>query len=195
MNSTLYKIGIIAGGIDFILVLSYGLAFFQMGDEFFTHPYLLSFIVSRQAFEILLTILVLKYFHYKNYRTVFLLGIIVTIPVLVHFVIMYNILAFGKLGNLHFSSYLILMVSVMLYSLGLIFSNSGERLWLKRIGVSSFAIGFILITTLVFHGSETIRQINLWTDFSGTLLLIIFWIMNFSSELKESKELTGAKNP
>jgi len=188
MNSTLYKIGIIAFGIDFILMLGYSLAFFQMGDEVIRHPSFLSFIVSRQAIAILATIITLKYFHYKNYRTVFLLGIIDTVIWLGQFVISYNILAFGKLEHLHFSSYLILIVSGMLFSLGLIFSISGERLWLKRIGVSLFAIGFILITTLVFHGTQTLRQIHYWTSFSGTLLVIIFWIMNFSSELKESKE-------
>lgn len=186
--------GIIAGGINFILILGYGIVFFQMGDGVFTHPSFLSFIVSRQAIEILLSIIVLKYYHYKNYRTVFFLGIIVAILVIGQFVISYNILAFGRMKSLHFSSYLILIVSVMLFSLGLIYSNSGERLWLKRIGVASFAIGFILIPTLVFHGSEIVRQIHIWTNFSGTMLVIIFWIMNFSSELKGSKELTEAEN-
>jgi hypothetical protein len=170
------------------------LLFFKLEDEVFKHPFFLSFSVLRPVIVILVTIIILKYFHYNNYRTVFLLGIISAIPGLGHFVINYNILAFGKMEHLHFYSSLILIVSVMIYSLALIFSNSGERIWLKRIGISLFAIGFILITTLVLNGTETIRQIYLWTDFSGKLLVIILWIMNFSSELKESNALTAAKS-
>lgn len=194
MNRTLYKTGNIALGIDFLLMLSLSIAFFQMGYEVFKHPFFLPFIVFREVIVILITFIILKYFHYKNYRTVFFLGIIGTILRLVLFVISYNIWVFEKMENLYYPSYLIFIVFVMFNSLALIFSNSGERLWLKRIGISLFAIGFILIPTLVFNGSETIRQIHIWTDFSGILLVIILWIMNFSSELKETKELSATKS-
>ena len=80
----------------------------------------------------------------------------------------------------------------MPWSLGMIFSKAGERLWLKRIGVLSITILFITIPTLVWAYSvldwKTISQIHLWTGFSW-ILITIFWIMNFLSELKELKEL------
>lgn len=196
MNSTFYKIVITALGIEFILILGKSITYLQMGDQW-QPPFFLSFLVSLWAIVFFNNIVILKYFHHKNYRTVLISGIISAVLLICFFFVQNNIRAFGKLDNLYFNT-LISVVFYMPWSLGMIFSKAGERLWLKRIGVLSITILFITIPTLVWAYSvldwKTISQIHLWTGFSW-ILITIFWIMNFLSELKELKELTFAKNP
>lgn len=190
MNRTLYKIASIGLGIEFILLLGKCIIYLQMGDQW-QPPFFLSFLVSLCAIVFFNNIIILKYFHHKNYRTVLILGI-GAVLLLCFLIVQSNIMAFGnRLENLYFNT-LISMVFYIPWSLGLIFSKAGERLWLKRIGVLSIIILLISIPTLVWAYSalewKTISQIHLWTGFSW-ILITIFWIMNFLSELKELKAL------
>jgi hypothetical protein len=190
MNRTLYKIAIIALGIEFILILVKSIFYLQMGDQW-QPPLFLSFLVSLWAIVFFNNIIILKYFHHKNYRTVLISGIISAVLVLCFYIVQNNITPFRRLENLYFNTF----ISVLFYvpwSLGLIFSKAGERLWLKRIGVLSLTILLISIPTLVWAYSalewKTISQIHLWTGFSW-ILITIFWIKNFLIEQKELKEL------
>lgn len=190
MNRTFYKIAIIALAIEFILILGKSIIYLQMGDQW-QPPFFLSFLVSLWAIVFFNNIIILNYFHHKKYRTVLILGIIAVL-LLCFFIVQNNIMALGnRLENLYFNT-LISVVFYVPWSLGMIFSKAGKRLWLKRIGVLSITILIISIPTLVWAYSaldwKTISQIHLWTGFSW-ILITIFWIMNFLSELKELKEL------
>lgn len=198
MNSTLYKILNITLAIECLFILADGIAFWQIGDQWFTRPSVLSYLISLGAIGFFNNIILLNYYHHKNYRTVFLIGIINTLLGFGHFIVEYNMLAFEKLEHLFFPSFLIYLSSGVALSLSIIYSKAGERVWLKRFGVFSIPIFLLLITTHVwlyfFPDSETIRQIAMWTSISG-FLFNIFLIMNFLDELKELNELTFAKNP
>jgi len=201
MNKNLYIILILFLGLSVACNITNSIFYLQAGVPMLRlHAYNTWFIMANIAFTIG-SILLLKYYYYRNYLFAFFSGIIGVITTLTQSAILYNALAGGSLVVYYAPARFISLSAVILYAISLIFSEARKRIWLKLAGISSAIIGAVLLSILIYSryahlvNTNILAKVYQWTAMAGWLVLVLF-IMNFLSELKLLKGVnTSNKGP
>jgi len=137
--------------------------------------------------------MILKYYHYKKYTSALLFGSIAALAGICHFIVAYNIFVSGEFRSYFNTTYFIALGTGIPYALSLIYSNAGNKPWLKKLGVFALVLGTTLLSTFIWiinsqdvQFNTVLLEIHRWISLVGSLLLV-FYIMNFLSELRSLK--------
>lgn len=194
MNRNLYIVGIFFLALNFAVALFQSITYIQLGPQTFTLQSFVSWFVTMSSISIVTTLILLKYFHYKGFWLAFSGGIIVAITSLGRFYVLYNLLTVRGLESYYAPVSFIDMGAGILYSIILIFSNAGKRLWLRVAGGLTFVVGLLFMITLIWSLKVAVPQVNgsldiisRWISFLGAFVLVPY-ILNFLTELKTVNE-------
>ncbi len=190
MNKSLYTLLNLFLGLSVAAGIASSIFNFQIGANLFnTESYAMWFLVVNIT-GITSTLLLLKYYHYRNYRFAFFTGIIALIADISNGAVIYILLTSGELRSYYAPTLALRLCAIILYALSLLFSNVREKLWLKLAGTYTLIIGVILLATLAggiyakdFHIISVLREISQWTSMAACIVPV-FYIMNFLSELR-----------
>ena len=149
MNKILYIILIVflslttAGGI---WTFVFG---FQMGPEIYKLESFVCWFLLGNVTAFIASILLLKYYYYRNYRFAFFTGIIALIASFVYATIIYVGLTSGELASYRLPTILLYLAAIIVYAAGLILSNTRKRPWLKLAGICGLVVGLVLVFTII----------------------------------------------
>ncbi len=184
MNRSLYTTGIIFGWIFLAYGFLLAMAFLTLGFQLFQSP---SFQIWRIVGAVIVlsgNTILLKYFKYKRYLVAFNTLLVALIAFLVTTIVEIA----GGTGVLGYVTLYVYFGASITFFLSLIFSKVAERPLLKKAGIISLFIGFILILTftlvLTYQGSQmvgTLFKIYIWVNILSSLIAI-FYIQNFQQE-------------
>ena len=193
MNRNLYFFGIIFLGLSIILTFFQSLIQFQVGNRIFSLPSFIPWFILVILVSLIWTIILLKYYHFKKYRSAFILGIITTGAALCFYFLVYLMLKGNRPGTYNALIFLAFLGTGILYSLSLIFSGAGKRPWLKAAGVFGLMIDLALIAVMIWsmilidvQSYVAIGKLNQWISLAGALLPVLY-LFNFLSEIKQLK--------
>ncbi|WP_439484263.1 prolyl oligopeptidase family serine peptidase [Cyclobacterium plantarum] len=191
MNQTFYKISLFFSGLILLAGLVQAYFYFQIGTKIYGLESFIYWFLLLNGTSILYHVILLKYFYYKKFQYSFLSFSLVTLAAFVYGLIVFQMLWSRETSNYLPVTFLILAGSGIIYGLTLILSRAAERPWLKLGGVLIFVIDLFLFTTLTwslqYPGSiSNLETYQEWAAQIG-LLVPVFYLLNFSSELKRFK--------
>ena len=194
MNKTFYTYGI------FFLVLTLACGIFQsilylrLDSQIFIQKSFANWFLVTGVIGLVGSLLMLKYYHSRNYRFTFITAAVVTALTFCQFIVFYAIIVARRLQNFYVPIVFLVLAAGIVYAISLTFSGAGERSWLKTSGV------FILIISVVFVSAAigsmvsedvstklTLQKILQWASV-GYTSTPVFFILNFLSELRAIKE-------
>ena len=204
MNRNLYFIGNFFLGLSITSGLFQSIVYLQLGRQlFFMESFMWWFLVANSV-SLAGSIMILKYYHDKKYRLAFLTGTLAVIAFFCHIIVTSIVLSARQLESFYIFSLFFYQVTGILYSIALIFSNTGKRVWLKVAGASIFIMGCFSLSIFIWSNSSNDIQLKLaleriiqWSLLVGSLIPFLF-IINFLSEtriLKEEDTTTPQKFP
>jgi pimeloyl-ACP methyl ester carboxylesterase len=177
-------------GILAICSFFQSIIFFLLGLQMGTLPSFFNWVLVVSGVQIVASIFVLKYYRYKKYELVFVAGVIVTIASFCQSIIIYMI---RLLQTLYIPSLIFFAAAGVFYGIGLIFSNAGERIWLKAAGIVLLVTCLIYLSVIFWitisaeiRYSPVVVMISQWTSLLHAFVPVML-IMNFLNELKISK--------
>lgn len=119
------------GALLFVLCAAMGLVLsvvhFKIGERVFYLPTFSVWFVLMVIVNILALFVLLKYYQYKRYSITFMLALVYVISLVCHFIVIYTMMSARFLEGLFRYTYPLVLISVVLYSISLIFSNAGRR--------------------------------------------------------------------
>ncbi|MEO9805218.1 MAG: alpha/beta hydrolase-fold protein [Reichenbachiella sp.] len=193
MNRTQYDLGIYLVGLYFFLTSFDSLVYFYLGTATFSLPSFYSWSMFLAAISYMWQIIVFKYYHDKKYSLAFASGVFSVIISLCYLIVVFDLLAINEWQKLFAPAYLALSGAGMLHTAILIFSNTKERPWLKRVGVCFFISYLTMFSAFIWNLNvhdvwlnTILDKVLHWTPRVSNLFLV-FFIMNFLSELKQIK--------
>jgi hypothetical protein len=195
MNRNLYIILIFFLGASIICSLANSLFYLQVGVPMFRlHSYGVWFIMAN-VISAMGSILLLRYYYYRNQLLAFYTGIISLIATLGQSTIFYMILTAGGSWSGYFApARLVWLGTVILYAIVLIFSITRRKIWLKSTGMYLLVTGVLLLAiTIASRYSPNVSanillgKVGQWVTIAGNLGSLLY-IMNFLSELNLLKK-------
>ncbi|MCK5700377.1 MAG: peptidase [Cyclobacteriaceae bacterium] len=170
------------------------LAQFKLGLRNFIQQSYITWFVLFGIVNLILIIILLKYFHNKKYRFTFTTGFIAGIAFICHIALVSYAIMTGELHRYSDVTYFAYLGTSMLYALSLVFSDAGKRPWLKTAGAFGFIIDLGLLSLMIWSMNlidvqmiNTVQEFNKWSALASPILPILY-IMNFSSELRQLQE-------
>ena len=191
MNRSYYYSGIFLIVLQMVLSIFQSTLNFQLGYRVSHLPSFLPWFVLCVSIYFAGSLVALKYYQFKRFRTVFLLGVLSLLISNFQYYVIYNMLLNREMDRFYLPSYYAVLVSTVVFSLSIIFSDAGRLPWLKSGGVFSVIVGVILLVTLIIPRYSDdlalrvmLEKVNQWASWSGTLIPVLF-IINFWIELRE----------
>ena len=143
------------------------------------------------------SLLMLKYYHFKKYDFTFKTAAVVTFLIVCQSIVLYVILAAGKLQAVYLPIAFLVVIADIVFSIGLIFSEAGKRVWQKTGGIFFLIISVVQLSegtgTLVVQDLNTkmmLQDVLKWTSVAYPLVSV-FFIGNFISEVRSLKQERG----
>ncbi|MEH6681111.1 MAG: hypothetical protein V7724_11220 [Sediminicola sp.] len=187
-NKNFYTIGILLLLFTAAMGMFLGIGHFQIGDKVFYLPTFLVWFAIMALIDLLALSVLLKYYHHKKYSRAYILGMVYLISLVCHFIVFYAIISARSLEVWFRYTYELVLISQILYGLGLICSKTGTRQWLKAAGVFMVVLGSVqLLTFFWILNTENVKipmvlqTVRSWNFFVNGLLPVPF-ILNFASE-------------
>jgi len=194
MNRSFYSLGIFFSGLSIASGLLQSILYILLGAQLFYLDSFLPWFVILAIINLVWSLIILKYYHYKKYWFTFLAITFVTIATLYQHTVFYIILVSGKLKSYYIPALLLVLSIGILYAISLIFSRAGKRPWLKTAGIFTFILALVLISAIIWHMNSqdvqlksTLDNFMQWASLTGNLIAVVF-MMNFLSELRILKE-------
>ena len=195
MNRNFYFLGIFFTGLLFLTGLIQSIFYLQLGGRIFTLEYFMPWFFVVNFISLFWILILLRYFHHKNYWFTFFTGILAAIASLCHTILFYNLLVGREIMSyLPFTFMATMGAGIILYGLSLIFSAAGNRPWLKIAGICIFFLDLFLLITGVWalqtgdiETKITMEKYQQWASLAGNIIPLLF-ILNFWSEQQEEKE-------
>ena len=193
MNKKSYLFGIYFLGLTVASGLFSSFIHFQLGSQMRTLESLKDYLLVMNVISLLASMVVLKYFHYKNYRFALIAGVLYVLATFSSVAIFYAMSSLMQLMKYYLPSIIITIPSGVIYGTSLIFSNTRERFWLRIAGIFTFIINAVLLSSIVLwiyspeiQTNGTLERIIQWTSLANSLIPVWF-IMNFLIELRSIK--------
>ncbi|WP_158857318.1 carboxylesterase family protein [Lunatibacter salilacus] len=186
MNQTFYKTAIFFSVLIFLAGLIQGYFYFQIGARIYGLESYVYWVLLLSTISFMYHILLLKYFHYKNYHYPFLLLLTVTIASIAYTLVFLQILWSREEPTYYSISFLAVVGFGICYALSLFFT-SNQR-WLKIAAIISFSVDIVLFSTYAWTlqspssigGFEKYLE---WATFIG-IVIPVFYLLNFWTELR-----------
>ena len=199
INRSFYLLAIFFCALLAVITFSEALVRFQLGAQMFTLQSYPQWFLVVSFVSLVVSLLLLKYFHHKKFGVAFYAGLIDVLSTTWFLFILYNVLTGGGLRDYYMPSLIATFITSIPLAISLIFSAAGRRPWLKTAGVfllllklTAVSMVFWIMTSQDIHRFETSEKISQWIVIAGSLLLLPL-IMNFLGELKSlKKEKTDA---
>lgn len=179
----------------FIVTFLRGIIDFQLGGQVIELQSFSGWITFEFLISLIWWLVLLKYYHYKQYKFAFLV-LIIFIPVsFYHLISAHDLLNTREYTDNYTFAFLTLLGTSILYGISLIFSKAGKRPWLKAAGILSLALGLTMLFSAIWAISSitaihngTITKIGQWVSLIGSLSPVLF-IMNFVSEKSAAEKV------
>ena len=183
-------------GITAICSLFQTVIFFRLGAGMGALPSFLNWIMVTGVVQVAASIFVLKYYHYKKYKLVFVTGTIIALAGFWYSIMLYMM---RLLETVFYPSIVAANAVGVLYGIGLIFSKAGERKWLRVAGIVTILNSLVYISVILWftilpevRHSPTVLNIWEWHSFLHAIIPMLF-IMNFLDESEEFKCAGGGE--
>jgi len=193
MNKGLYSLLICFLGLSAACGVLQGILGLLLGTQIFFLESFVGWFWVANIISLSMSVLLLKYFHYRKYWFAFFTGAISAIANSCYAVVIYAIIVARKLETFRIPVVLLVIGAGIVYAAGLIFSSTGKRPWLKAAGILTLPIGLVLGSTVIwslsspsFQMMSILETISQWTSMAACLIPISF-IMHFLSERRMVK--------
>jgi hypothetical protein len=190
MNKNLYNFGIFFLGLLVACGLFQSVMQLRVGAQFYTQSSFVAWFLVVNAITLTGGIILLKYYHFREYWAAFYTLIASTLANLCFAAVLFIILTTGALLSYYMPMVLISLGIGIVSALSLLFSNTRKRFWLRIAGAYLLVIGLVLVTTVVWtllskdvQLNAVLAKIGQWTSIPASLIYIPF-IMHFLSEIK-----------
>ena len=202
MNRDFYHLGIFFLSLYVVAGVFYSIIFFQIDYQIYSLHSFTNWLLVLTSLLLVSSVYMLKYYHYKRYRLVFITGVIASVASLLQYISFYLMmrLIIGEIQQYYILVVILSLGLGLVYAAALVFSKSGENPWLKGMGIYMLMVGGFSVYVLVFSlqapmapPSSTITQLSQWLSLAGSLIPIPLIIL-FSTEMK-SLEAEGTVSP
>jgi hypothetical protein len=190
MNKTFYIILIFFLGLSVASTLLQNIIRMQLGTQMFFLDSFNMWFLTLSITTLAGSIFLLKYYHFKKYRFVFIIGIISVVCNFGYAILGFIILKFHKFSNYNISVLLIALSTGIIYAFSLLLPKPEKGIWLKIAGFFMIASSVIYSSTLVWHtidsSAETnnkVEKISEWV-YLGSSMIYVSLIIHFIGELK-----------
>lgn len=195
MNRSFYSYAIFFSGLAIVIALFRSVIYFQLGIRVGEPLSLPNWIIFESLVALVSSLMLLKYYHYKEYRVAFWTLIVSLAAGVFHFVIFYKTLKTKELSLYFFAAILLVMVTGIVYGISLIFSKVRERPWLKAAGVFVFVLALCSLASVIWaissvsaRANGSIAKLEQWGSLIGSFAPLLF-IMNFRNERTTAKKV------
>jgi predicted esterase len=173
-----------------ICALFQSIIFFAVGLQLYALPSFFNWVLATSLVSITASLLILKYYRYKQYKSAFFFGIIALMAGVFHALVFFTI---RLLQTLIIPSHLLVAATGIFYGSALILSKAGKRNWLRAAGTVMTIHGLIYLSVMIwatisaeFINSPLMVKIFQWNSLLYTVIPVMF-IMNFLRDPKISK--------
>jgi hypothetical protein len=190
MNKTFYIILIFFLGLSVVSTLLQGIIRMQLGGQMFLLDSFSGWFLTLSITALTGSIFLLKYYHFKKYRFVFITGIISIVCSFGYAILVFIILKFHKFSNYNIPVHLIALTTGTIYAFSLLLPKPEKGIWLKISGFLMIAGSVIYSSALVWYtlhsSAETnnkVEKISEWV-YLGSSIISVSLIFHFIGELK-----------
>jgi hypothetical protein len=190
MNKTFYIILIFFLGLSVASTLLQSIIRMQLGGQMFFLDSFSRWFLTLSISVLAGSILLIKYYHFKKYRFVFITGIISVVCNFGYAILIFIILKFHKFSNYNIPLLIISLSTGMLYAFSLLLPKPEKGIWLKISGFLMIAGSVIYSSALVWYtlhsSAETnnkVEKISEWV-YLGSSMIYVSLIIHFIGELK-----------
>ncbi|MFC4874322.1 alpha/beta hydrolase-fold protein [Negadavirga shengliensis] len=172
---------------------------FALGERVLGLQSLASSAIFQFLMVLVWLLILLRYYHYKQYWFPFWAGVVFLAPHVFQFVLLLDFLATYELSVYYYPSVYLVIGMNTLHGLSLIFSAAGKRRWLKLAGIFMALSGLIMLSFFIWGmGSVDIRasgflsEVQLGASFISSIGLV-FFILNFRNERQMAGEDSASR--
>jgi pimeloyl-ACP methyl ester carboxylesterase len=189
MSRSFYSLAIFFTALSIFAALLHSIMYFQLDAQVYTLQSFPLWYAYLTVVSLIASVMILKYYHYKDYKFTFWTGTIFVGASVVQFVVVYSLFTGVRtLGVCYIPLVLIVLTASIVYGLSLAFSSTRVRPWLRAGGILACVFGLILLATVIWSKSPedvqkntTAQTIHQWVSLAGVLIPFLF-IMNFLDE-------------
>lgn len=199
MTRSFYSSAIFFTSLHIAVAFFQSIVFFQLGAQITELHSLRGWLVLVFLISLAWSLIVLQYYHGKQYRFAFWAVIISITASLFQFIALYNVLATREISTYYIIATLVVLGTGILYGASLVFSEAGERIWLKISGIFLLLFDLGMITSFIwavhslgFRMSGKMETIEKWTSLIGSLGPV-FFVLNFLSERASAEKMVTSR--
>jgi len=189
MTRNFYSAAIFFTAVYFLLhCFLFIISFFRLGEQMIGMPILTPWVTLQFLLLLFWSLVMLKYYHAKQYRLTFWVVVISMAAYVFQFVLLRIFLRTYELSVYYIPSYYLVLGMDTLYGISLLFSQARKRRWLKLAGIVMTLAGLIMIVSYIWgmnsfdaRANGTVEEIQRW----GLLIYIMslgFFMLNFYRE-------------
>jgi len=197
MNKSYYFFVSFLLGLYVLMACFQNLIYLNIGTRTYHLFSFFSWFALTGVIDILAAVIIQRYYYEQKFRLPFLAGILAAAVSLCYYIIIYEMQNFRELEKFYMPTIYIGLIAGILYGLSLIFSKASERPWLKAAGVLLTIGGLIFVSTMTLNefsqdfrlkiALQNVNQVTSW----AMVLVSVFFILNFLSELNQQKTRTS----
>ncbi len=168
----------------------------QASDQTARLPSFLNWLAIFVFLQVVASLLMLRYYHYRHYWFSFWVGVIVLLASLSLDFIFYRIISLRRLEQFYIPAMLVFLGSNTLLGLSLLFTKAAARPFLKVAGALTAMLGGVFLLTLIWglntedaYLKVTLHQMSQWAAWAGALIPVLF-SLNFWREFRQSSQRT-----
>jgi hypothetical protein len=194
MNKNFYYTGIVILGLSFAAVALQSILYLLVGGSLFMFESYTNWFWLFAAISFGDSLILLKYYHYKQYTFTFWIATFSMLAVLFQQGLFYLILSGEhELQRYYaFAMFSVLVINIA-YSLSFMFSQAAQRKWLKRAGFSGFAITCTLLVLVLISVASSDMPLKIsiqkaieWIGLLASILPLLL-MLNFVDEVSNVK--------
>jgi len=192
MNRAYYWFAIFITALAFFISLVQSLFYFQIGRPLYTLQSFSSWYALSMIINFVAALVILKYYHFRQYRLALGGGIIAAIAQTCFALLVYGIMMGMDWAQYYLPTYMVTLGAGILYAVTLVLAPAGKRPWLRITGSLMLIVGSILLVAVASLALQSINyveveRIHQWTS-QATMFIPGLIMMNFFAELKQLKE-------
>ncbi|MBD0254345.1 MAG: dienelactone hydrolase family protein [Cytophagales bacterium] len=166
----------------------------QATDQTTRLPSFLNWLALFVFLQIVASLLMLRYFHYRQYWVTFWVGMIAILASLSLDFILYRIISLRRLEQFYIPATVVFLGANTLLGLSIFFIKARERPFLKAAGAVTAILGGAFLLTLLWglntedaYLKVTLHQVSRGAAWAGPLIPVLF-SLNFWSEFRQSSQ-------
>ena len=188
---TFYSFAVFFSALAFIITTIHSLIYFKLGRPMYTMESFASWYFLGTIATLVISLIILKYYHYKKYKFAFITGVIAAISSLAFSLLVYGMMMGAKVVSYYIPVYIFSLAVGIIYGVSLVPSPAGKRPWLRTAGILVFVLhAFLMVVVIAFTrntlSNVEVERIHQWTSLASLLIPGLF-TLNFLSELRTTK--------